>query len=68
MSRFTRAAVAVVVLGVLGVASASSASASSGRDFAEHVRACQEAMGFNGEHNPGVMHQGFAGWHEGHGC
>lgn len=68
MSRHTRAAVAVVVLGVLGVAGATSASASSGRDYAEHVRACQEAMGFHGEHNPGVMHQGLSNWHEGHDC
>lgn len=33
-----------------------------GRHFAEHVRMHASETGFSGTHNPGVMHQGFAGW------
>ncbi len=44
------------------------ASAASGTPFSEHVRACQQEMGFTGTHNPGVMHQGFSGWDPSHAC
>jgi hypothetical protein len=40
----------------------------TGRDYAEHVRMCQQEMGFSGTHNPGVMHQGFSGWDPAHTC
>lgn len=40
----------------------------AGRDYAEHVRICQQEMGFSGTHNPGVMHQGFSGWDPAHTC
>ena len=40
----------------------------TGRDYAEHVRMCQQAMGFSGTHNPGVMHHGYSGWHAHHAC
>ncbi|MGB4892613.1 MAG: hypothetical protein WBP09_13200 [Propionicimonas sp.] len=40
----------------------------TGRDYADHVRMCQQAMGFNGTHNPGVMHQGRSGWDPTHAC
>lgn len=36
--------------------------------FSEHVRTCQQEMGFTGAHNPGVMHQGFSGWDPSHTC
>ena len=44
------------------------ASAASGSAFSEHVRACQQEMGFSGTHNPGVMHHGFSGWDPSHTC
>ena len=40
----------------------------SGTPFSEHVRACQQEMGFTGTHNPGVMHHGFSGWDPSHAC
>lgn len=36
-------------------------------DFGQHVRACTQAMGFDGMHNPG-MHQGRSGWDSSHTC
>lgn len=39
------------------------ASGGAGRDFAEHhATHAQEMSGFTGAMNPGVMHEGFAGW------
>jgi hypothetical protein len=49
--------------GVTGAASAATGSA-----FSEHVRTCQQEMGFTGTHNPGVMHQGLSGWDPSHAC
>ena len=43
------------------------ASASTGQDFSQHVRDCQQSMGFDGTMNPG-MHQGRAGWDPSHVC
>jgi len=43
------------------------ASASTGQDFSQHVRECQQSMGFTGTMNPG-MHQGASGWSPGHVC
>ena len=57
------AAVAVLVSG----AGPAHAAAVTGRDYSEHVRACQQAMGFSGTHNPGMMH-GLSGWDPGHAC
>lgn len=34
---------------------------STGADFATHVVACQQTMGLDGQHNPG-MHDGYSGW------
>jgi hypothetical protein len=52
---------ASIVLGVVVLPAAASADTRTGRsDFGDHVVICEQMMGFNGEHNPG-MHQGFAG-------
>lgn len=55
---------------IMVVVSAGSAFAAdgAGRDYAEHVRMCQQSMGFSGTHNPGVMHQGYSGWDPDHTC
>lgn len=55
---------------VLAIAGAGQALAveGSGRDYADHVRMCQQHMGFSGTHNPGVMHQGYSGWDPNHTC
>jgi hypothetical protein len=47
---------------------ASAASASPGSEFSEHVRTCSQTMDFDGMHNPGVMHRGFADWDPSHMC
>ncbi len=58
MPRKTLAALVVLVLLVLpGVA-----RAQTGADYGRHVVMCAQEMGFDGEHNPGVMHRGFSGW------
>lgn len=64
-SRVVSAAAAAALVGLVVSAPA---QASSGRDYADHVRACQQEMGFSGTHNPGVMHQGFSGWDPAHTC
>lgn len=61
-------AVASTVVAVLGTAVALPAQAATSRDYSEHVRACQQDMGFSGTHNPGVMHQGFSNWNPDHSC
>ncbi len=43
------------------------ASTSTGQDFSQHVRDCQQSMGFDGTMNPG-MHQGRSGWDPSHVC
>lgn len=58
---------AVSVAAVFAVAGPVGAD-ETGRDYAEHVRMCQQHMGFSGTHNPGVMHQGFSGWDPTHVC
>ncbi len=40
---------------------AAPAAADSGRTFGQHVASCAKAVGFDGDHNPG-MHQGRSGW------
>lgn len=42
-------------------------AAGAGEAFGQHVRTCQQTMGFDGVHNPG-MHHGFAGWDPSHVC
>lgn len=56
-------AVAVLALGAVTGA----ASASTGQDFSQHVRHCQQSMGFDRTMNPG-MHQGLSGWDPSHVC
>ena len=69
MVRPTRTALATALLGAglvaLGAAPAAAAPG-PGKDFSEHVRACNEH--FSGEMNPGVHHRGFAGWDADHEC
>jgi hypothetical protein len=65
MNSVRRAAVglavgAVVVLTPL--AALADTPAPAGAEFGEHVSTCAREMGFSGTHNPGVHHQGFAGW------
>lgn len=55
-------AVAVAVPALLGAAGPANADPLTGRDFGVHVVEHHES--FDGTHNPGVMHQGFSGWHE----
>lgn len=68
MTLLTRSVAVGALVGALGLVGATSVAAATGSDFAEHVRTCEAAMGFSGEHNPGVMHQGFSSWSEMHGC
>jgi hypothetical protein len=63
-----RSALAGAAVALAATAAATSAQASPGSDYSEHVRACQQEMGFSGTHNPGVMHQGFSGWDPTHTC
>jgi hypothetical protein len=64
----SRVVPAMLVGALLGLTATAPAQAASGRDFSEHVRGCQQEMGFSGTHNPGVMHQGFSGWDPEHTC
>lgn len=60
--------VGTVLAGILALPAATWAdSGAAGRDFAEHVVTCNDTMGFNGQHNPG-MHQGFSAWDPSHTC
>lgn len=63
-----RAGLAVIGAALATLVASAPAYAAEGRDFAEHVRACQQDMGFTGAHNPGVMHQGLSGWDPSHTC
>lgn len=63
----------VVVLGAMlaGVVTLPTAAAADGgaieSDFGSHVVTCEQTMGFDGQHNPG-MHQGLVGWNPEHVC
>ncbi|MHB8925503.1 MAG: hypothetical protein ACYC5I_09435 [Coriobacteriia bacterium] len=59
-----RALIVLTIVMVLVVGSALPAFAgSAGRDFGvHHAEMARLETGFTGEHNPGVMHQGFANW------
>lgn len=55
--------VLLVATVVLALSVASPAFAATGVEFGKHHAAhAQEMTGFTGTMNPGVMHQGFAGW------
>jgi hypothetical protein len=59
----------VVLAGVVAFPAVGWADAgATGRDFGEQVVTCARDMGFNGQHNPGVMHRGYAGWDPSHSC
>lgn len=65
--RIVATAAAIAAVAVAGAGQALAADA-TGRDYADHVRACRDSMGFSGTHNPGVMHQGYSGWDPSHTC
>lgn len=53
----------VLVIAFAAPAFAVNGSGGSGQAFGEHHAGhAQDMQGFTGEMNPGVMHQGFAGW------
>lgn len=64
----TQAAGIVLVAMTMFLPLAASAHASTGTSFSQHVRACSQGMGFDGTHNPGVMHRGYSGWDPSHVC
>lgn len=66
MAKATVVAVATVGLATIGTGAATAAG--NGEDYSQHVRTCQKTMGFDGVHNPGRMHHGFAGWDLSHEC
>lgn len=70
MTSARRLATTIAAALIVVALSAGSASAADGggRDYAEHLRMCQQSMGFSGTHNPGVMHQGRSGWDPDHTC
>ena len=70
MSRIRTTAAIAATAAALLVAGAGPALAAGpgGADFARHVIHCQRHMGLDGDHNPGVMHRGFAGWDPAHAC
>lgn len=37
-------------------------------EYGQHVRMCAQMMGFDGQMNPGVHHQGRSGWDPAHSC
>ena len=43
-------------------------AAGTGEAFSQHVRTHAQSTGFDGVHNPGRMHQGFADWGPSHVC
>lgn len=69
MNTIVTAAAGLLLAGVLVALGAvtGAASASTGLEFSQHVRDCQQSMGFDGTMNPG-MHQGRSGWDPTHVC
>ena len=64
----TKAAGIMLVAVAMSLPLAGAAHASDGSGFSQHVRACSQGMGFDGTHNPGVMHRGYSGWDPSHVC
>ncbi len=61
MKRIVAAAVLALLLALGAV---SPAFAATGREFGEHHSQHAKTMGgFTGDHNPGVHHRGYSGWH-----
>lgn len=57
----------LLVLAFASPAFAVNGSGGAGRGFGQHhAEHAREMGGFTGEMNPGVLHQGFAGWEEHH--
>lgn len=57
----------VAALFLTATAEAPAAAAEPPVPFGEHVVHCAQQMGFSGDHNPGVHHQGFSNWQD-HTC
>jgi len=64
MRRFpTIVAALALTLAIAAPALAAIGARGAGRDYRQHHAAmAQETGGFTGDHNPGVVHQGFSGW------
>lgn len=58
--RHTRTLLVAAATALLAVAGVAAPAAAAPPDFAAHVRECNHS--FTGTHNPGVHHQGYAGW------
>lgn len=53
-----------LLLALASPAMAANASDGAGAAFGRHhATHAQEMGGFSGDHNPGVHHRGFSGWH-----
>lgn len=59
-ARLIAAGLVVASFGVIGSALPAAAQPGPGREFGQHVVACNDH--FSGDHNPGVHHRGFSGW------
>jgi len=58
------ATLALTLLFALASPAMANASAGAGAEFGHHhATHAQEMSGFSGDHNPGVHHRGFSGWH-----
>lgn len=57
----------VLVVALAAPAFAADTADLTGRDFGEHHSLHAQTMGFDGDHDPGVHHEGFPGWAERHG-
>lgn len=66
VAKVVATAVATAALAFAGTGSATAAG--TGQAYGQHVQTCAQTMGFDGVHNPGRMHQGFAGWDPSHMC
>jgi hypothetical protein len=64
MRRFsTIVAALALTLAFAAPAMAATGAGGAGKAYGQHHAAmAQEMGGFTGDHNPGVMHQGFSGW------
>jgi hypothetical protein len=55
----------IAMLFLVGSVAAMDMDFDSGREYGQHVRMHAQEMGFTGDHNPGVMHQGYSPWASG---
>lgn len=62
MPVFSRALVSLVGAGAMLLAATPAQAANTNADYGQHVRHCAQHMGFSGDENPGLHHQGKSGW------